>query len=336
MADRKPVVRDDDTTPKSSPTGSVPVVLPGGGNDAPPPRPDGAPPAAVPTEKDHQAALLPDLAAFGFPGAPARSPHSVPDAPSRPLNAPFGFTLSEIFGQEVSGAGSNASSGPVEPGATVAGAEDPGVGRAMERGEKLFPEIMKAFGHAIRNALSSVMPVRFDTFANFGTDHLTRVAELVGRVSAMTDDLHGIDAAEQIRGIIAEANQAKGKMSLLDRVGIHRHFDPAAAGEQIDRIRSALTAELYKILKVAVDFERAMIPLNVAMAVTGILADMTEEGDIRTLVARRAELFTASAAEANMAKKQIENLQRLAQEGILQCDELKAVTLPAMGFRRSL
>lgn len=316
-------------------------VRPSGGNDAPPPHPDGAPPMAVPTEKDHQAAPLPDLRAFDFPGTPAKpspapSPHSVPDVPSRPLNAPFGFTLSEIFGPQRSAAGSNAPSDPVEPHTTVAAAEDPVVGQAMERGEKLFPEIMKTSGQAIHNALSSLMPVTFDTFANFGADHLARVAELVGRVSTMTDDLHRIDAAGQIRGIVADADQAKGKLSLLDRVGIRKHFDPAAAGEQIAGIRSTLAAELYKIRKAAVDFERAMIPLNVAMAVSSILADLTEEGDIHTLVARRAELFSASAAEAGMAKKQIENLQKLAQEGILQCDELKAVTLPAMGFRQSL
>ncbi|MGH7102365.1 MAG: hypothetical protein ACREFJ_08200 [Acetobacteraceae bacterium] len=206
----------------------------------------------------------------------------------------------------------------------------------MERGEKLFPEVMKTSGHAIRAALVSVMPVTFDSFANFGQGHLARIAELVRQVSAMTEDMHRIDAAQQIQGIAAEADQAKGKTSLLDRMGIHKHFDPAEAGQQIEAIRNALSTSLYKIRKAAVDFERAMIPLDVAAAVSRILADMTAESGIHALVARRAELFIASAAEAGMAKKQIENLQKLAEEGILQCDELKNVTLPAVGFRRSL
>ena len=117
----------------------------------------------------------------------------------------------------------------------------------MDRGEKLFPDIMKVSGHAIRHALSSVMPLMFDTFSNFGTDHLTRVAELVGQVTKMTDDLRSIDAAEQIRGIIALADQTKAKTSLLDRVGIHKRFDLAAANEHIDAIRNALNAELYTV-----------------------------------------------------------------------------------------
>ncbi|MGH7120634.1 MAG: hypothetical protein ACREFP_16875 [Acetobacteraceae bacterium] len=206
----------------------------------------------------------------------------------------------------------------------------------MERGEKLYPDIMKASGGGVRNALSSVMPVTFDTIANFGTSHLARVAELVGQVSAMTDDLHRIDAGGQVRAMIAQADQTKAKPSLLDRVGVHKHFDLAAADEQIGTIRNALTAELYKILKASVDFERAEIPLHVAVAVTGILADITDKTDIGALIARKADLFTASVAEVEMAKKQIENLRMLAEEGILQCDELKSVTLPAMGFQRSL
>ena len=79
-----------------------------------------------------------------------------------------------------------------------------------------------------------------------------------------------------------------------------------------------------------------MIPLKVAIAVTGILADLIAQANIRALIARKADLFTASAAEVDMAQKQIENLQKLAQKAILQCDELKSVTLPAIGFQRSL
>lgn len=249
------------------------------------------------------------------------------DVPTRKPNAGFGFTLSEIFGETAADA---------PPAAPIERTEDPGVAEAMARGEKLFPEVMKASGHAIRDALVSVMPVTFESFANFGRDHPARIAELVRQVSAMTEDMKRIDASEQLRGIVADAEQAKGKPSLFDRMGIHKHFDPAEAGQQIEVIRDALGTELYKIRKAAVDFERAMIPLEVAVAVSRILAEMTAETEIHALVARRAELFTASAAEAGMAKKQTENLRKLAEEGILQCDELKNVTLPAVGFRRSL
>ncbi|MGH7082719.1 MAG: hypothetical protein ACREFV_09660 [Acetobacteraceae bacterium] len=290
----------------------------------------------IPTSGDDRAVpeksspgSVPPVPREGVGHAGARPVHSVPDVPTRPLHAGFGFTLSEIFGQAASDAR------PAARDAAIERAEDPGVAEAMEHGEKLFPEVMKASGHAIRDALVSVMPVTFDSFANFGADHLARIAELVRQVSAMTEDLHRIDAAQQIRGIVAEADQANGKTSLLDRMGIHRRFDPAEASAQIDAVRNALSAELYKILKAAVDFERAMIPLNVVVAVSGILSDMTAESGIHALVARKAELFTSSAAEAGMAKKQIENLQKLAQESILQCDELKNVTLPAVGFRRS-
>lgn len=282
------------------------------------------------TPEKSSAGSVPPVPREGVGDTGARPVHSVPDVPTRPLNAGFGFTLSEIFGHTASDAR------PDAPGAVEERTEDPGVAEAMARGGKLFPEAMKASGHAIREALVSVMPVTFDSFSNFGADHLARIAELVRQVSAMTEEMHRIDAGQQIRGIVAEAKEAKGTPSLLDRMGIHKHFDPAEAGAQIDGIRNALRTELYKILKADVDFERALIPLKVAVAVSGILADLTAESGIHALVARKAELFTASAAEAGVAKKQIGNLQKLAEEGILQCDELKNVTLPAVGFRRSL
>ncbi|MGH7069467.1 MAG: hypothetical protein ACREFO_05570, partial [Acetobacteraceae bacterium] len=269
MVEPKSASGDDRATPEKGSAGSVPPVVP----------PEG--------EGDRG----------------ARPAHSVPDVPTRPLNTGFGFTLSEIFSQAAADARPAAQERAKER------SEDPGVALAMERGEKLFPDAMKASGHAIREALASVMPVTFDSFVNFGQDYLARIAELVSQVSAMTEDVHRIDAAQQIHGIVTEADQAKGKKSLLDRMGIHKHFDPAEAGQQIDAIRNALNAELYRIRKAAVDFERAMIPLEVAVAVSGILADMAAESGIHALVARKVALFTSSAAEAGMAKKQIENLQ---------------------------
>lgn len=205
----------------------------------------------------------------------------------------------------------------------------------MAQGEKLFPDLMKASGPAIRKALLSVVPVTFETIADFGADPLARIADLVGEVSVASEDLRRINVAEELQGIVSEANRGKAKAFLLDVIGVEP-FDLASANARIDGMRNALTTERYKILKMSVDFDRAMLPLNVAIAVVRILSDMAAADDLKTSIGRRADLFSTSATEVTMAKKQLENLQKLAEEGIAQCDELKAVTLPAMGFRRSL
>lgn len=341
MVDAKPAPEDGDTEAQDNPSGSVPFVplRRVDNREVPAPDPASTPPGHVPTTPDRKPAVPP--AAAGLPNEPAKpklAPFraTVPGSPSQPANARLSFTLSEIFDQNVPDASPQAVAGAAAASAAAPRAEDLAIAQALERGAKLYPEIMKVSGRAVRDALSSVMPVTFESFANFGTEHLARVAELVGQVATMTDELHKIDAAGQIRAIIAEADQTKAKPSLLDRVGVHKHFDLVAANGHIETIRNALTTELYKVRKASVDFERAAIPLHVAAAVTGILAAMTDKADIGALVARKADLFTASVAEAEMAKKQIENLRKLAEEGILQCDELRNVTLPAMGFQRSL
>lgn len=342
MVDPKPVSRDNGTAPQRGAPGHGSAHPPGGDDDA---RAEAGDPGHViavssPMTEDHETGELPGTAAPGPPSKPAKSV-SVPSCGvvlGPPREPALGFTLSEIFDQPPPDAGSNALSGATFPGAVPPppSVEDPGVAQGMERGEKLFPDIMKSTGHAIRNALASVMPLTFESLSNFGMDELARVADLVGQVSTMTDDLHKIDAAEQIRGIVADAERANAKPSLLDRVGIHSQFDLEAANAQIDAIRRRLSAELYKIRKASVDIERVMIPLNAAISVTRILADGAGQSELARVIERRASLFASSSAEVDIAKKQLENLRKLAEEGILQCDELKTVTLPAMGFRQSL
>lgn len=214
--------------------------------------------------------------------------------------------------------------------------EDPGVAEAMARGEKLFPDLMKASGPAIRKALLSVVPVTFETIADFGADPLARIAALVGEVSTASEDLRRIDAAKEVRDIVSEASRGKAKTLLLDAIGAGEPFDPVSADTRIDGTRGALVTERYKIRKMSVDLDRAMLPLDVAIGVLRILSEMATRDDLKTIIRRRADLFSASATEVAMAKKQLENLQKLAEEGIAQCDELKTVTLPALGFRRGL
>jgi hypothetical protein len=214
--------------------------------------------------------------------------------------------------------------------------EHPSIAAAMKRGEEQFPDIMKKSGFLVRNNLNALVPVTFDTLSSHGSATLTRAAGLVDKIAAATKAVHEVGAAEQIQGIVDHADRTKQKKSLLGLIGSMKPFDPAAANAHLTAIKEALRIKLRVVDELRQDMERIKDSLTVEVTTMAILSGMTDHADIGGLVVRRANLFNVSFQEVNMALTQVANIETSVREWVMRCDEVKTVTLPALGFRASL
>jgi hypothetical protein len=215
--------------------------------------------------------------------------------------------------------------------------EHPSIAPAMKRGQEKFPEIMKMSGFLIRNSLNDLVPLSFDSLSSHGSNTLTRAAGLVDRIAAATRAVAEVRAFEQIQDIVARADSTKHKVTLLGFIEKSvKPFDPVAANVHLTAIKEALQIKLRVVDELRQEMIRIKDSLAVEVATMAILSDMTDHADIGALVVRKASLFNVSLQEVQMALTQVTMIEKSAQEWVMRCDEVKTVTLPALGFRASL
>lgn len=213
--------------------------------------------------------------------------------------------------------------------------EHPSVGPAMKRGEERFPDVMKKSGYLVRNNLNAVIPVTFDTLSAYGNSNLSRAADLVNKISEATRAVREVDAENQIQAILDQAKKPSQHMSMFGIIGAaFKHFDPVAAAAHLTAIKEALRLKLIAVEAVREEAERIRDTLGIEVTTLAILADMSDHSaDIGGMVNRRGNLFNVSLQEVNMALGQIAAIKKNAQEWVMRCDEVKTVTLPALGFQ---
>ena len=74
----------------------------------------------------------------------------------------------------------------------------------------------------------------------------------------------------------------------------------------------------------------------VEVTTLAILADMSDHGAMGEPLSRRSRLFTTSLQEVDIAIGQIDAVLAQVQAWAMRCDEVMAVTLPALGYAGSL
>ncbi len=214
-----------------------------------------------------------------------------------------------------------------------------GLAQAMARGAARFPAIMQNAGFLVRNNLNQLLPLDFDKLANFGAGTLERAAAAMGEVATLNGRLAEIDA-ESILLRVVEAARAHGarkrQASLLGLLANFAPFDAHAAARQVAGLHHALLLRVDQVSAAADALERLQGTLSVEVTTLAILEDMSDHGAMGDMLSRRAALFQASLQEVAMALAQLESLRRQVQEWTMRCDEVLAVTLPALGYTASL
>ncbi len=218
----------------------------------------------------------------------------------------------------------------------IAEEEHPSVAQAMRRGEEKFPALMKSSGFRIRNNLCAVLPVSFETLSNYGLGNLQRAAALIDQNIQASAALHEINADAHIKAIIERADTVRRKSSLRGMLAGLVPFDANIARDQLMAIASALQHRMALIGQTHEELKNIQDVLQIELATMAILADMTDHAEVGALVVRRDNLFTTSLQEVTMALQQNENIRRQVQEWIMRCDEVRTVTLSALGMRNNL
>lgn len=211
--------------------------------------------------------------------------------------------------------------------------EAPAVVQAFKRGLELYPDIMRTRGHAVRNHFSALLPFTFEKLSDYGADILSHVAILVSDMVKTSESLHEIHATESVNKILNDADPTKQVHGFKALLGGGGHFNLAAATHQLLMIEKALHAKLKPIDGKIEELSDAQESLKIYVATLSILQDMPAHAEHGALLARKANLFTVSMQEANIAVSQAKALQTQARESIMRCEEVRVTVLPSYGLR---
>jgi hypothetical protein len=222
-----------------------------------------------------------------------------------------------------------------EPAIALAAGESPAVAQAMRQGAQKFPDVMREYGYLVRNDLSSLLPVGFQTLSDYGSDTLTRAADLIAQVARLGEDLHELDAENLLRTIVEHANSEHGHKSLLDRLSMHG-FDPQAAASQLLAIAQTIRGRLARADELADLLSRVHTTLIAQTTAVDLVSDMAELSQLGDAVTRKAKALSTSRQQVDLALRQVDTLRRQAEEWVMRADEIRTLTLPAMGFLGSL
>ncbi|MCX4161760.1 MULTISPECIES: hypothetical protein [Paraburkholderia] len=284
-----------------------------------------APAAAPQSSTQPQTSQAPQVAALDLSGTPDPAPARsfAPDlaldlGPDTPTPAPV-----------------TASPMTATASAAIPIDEHPSIAQAMVRGTEKFPDVMRDYGYLVRNNLNRIVPLDFRTLTDFGSDTLSRAADLIGQVVKVSQSLHDLGAEDLIKDILDRAGNAGKHKSMLNLLVSHT-FDPQAAMLQLTDIAQAIRQSLTQVDTIDDLLSRVRMTLTVETATIGIVDDMADRGTMGDMLARKASAMTTSLQEVDMAIRQAANIRRQAEEWVMRCDEVRTLTLPAMGFRSSL
>jgi hypothetical protein len=220
-----------------------------------------------------------------------------------------------------------------QPGVAMAIDESPAVAQAMRQGLEKFPQVMSTLAYLVRNDLNEILPVEFQKVAEYGSDTLTRAADLIAQVARLGPDLHEIDAENLLRTIVEHAN-GEHKKSVF---GLLAHsFDAQATSSQLAAIAQAIRSKLAHADELADLLTRVHTTLIAKTTAIDIVSDMAELSQLGDVVTRKATALSASRQQIQLAIQQVGNLRKQAEEWIMRADEIRTLTLPAMGFLGSL
>jgi hypothetical protein len=221
----------------------------------------------------------------------------------------------------------------------VGGGELSALNQAMDRGMARFPAIMQSAGYLVRNNLNQLLPLDYEKLAVFGSLTLERSAFLIGELTGVNERLHEVDAEAIITRVVqsARAHAARNRqVSFIAILSNLAPFDTAAAEQQVAGVQRALLLRLDQVTATSEAMQRLRTTLSVEITTLAILEDMSDHGAMGELLTRRSLLFKASLQELAAALAQMESMKRQLQDWTMRCDEVKAVTLPALGYTASL
>jgi hypothetical protein len=245
------------------------------------------------------------------------------DMPAGPATPPPSAVSALTFAAETT---RQVPTGPAAPSMAFDEPDAPSVAPAMRAAAERFAELFAEHERMLRSRFREILPFTFDGIAQYGRSDLDRNTTLMSRVTSETQQWSSLDLAESIQAIIDAAKPAHG---LLGKV-MHTSLDAAEIHRRLGGLSQASTALSRRIdelgdeqVSIAAAFKLHLAVLAVCIAMPSSFADVIQ---------RRAALFSQADQECRLAATQIETLRKGVREGILRLDEVRNVTMPALGF----
>jgi hypothetical protein len=146
----------------------------------------------------------------------------------------------------------------------------------------------------------------------------------MSRLATEAQQWAAIDLGPSIQAIL-DAARRHGLKKVL-----HKKFDAAEALRRLGALAQATDLLGQRLDKLAAEQATLAAAFEIHTAVLAVCVSMPST--FADVLQRRAELFAQADRECQLAQAQIETLRTGVQEGILRLDEVRNVTIPAMGL----
>ncbi len=191
-----------------------------------------------------------------------------------------------------------------------------------------------------RSKLQGLFPLSAQSLQTLGRRATERMPTVMGEVAKIGELLARVEPAKTLGRIGADAQAAQlsaGKKSLFSRMElVIRHFDPQQADQELVGLAIALNG-LQKRIQPVRDLLLAVDEtLHEDLPLIEALVDLSRSSALAASVIRRQEMLLASAQQLQMAQQQLQNLENQIAASTQSLEELRTVTLPALGFVQSL
>lgn len=218
--------------------------------------------------------------------------------------------------------------------------EDPLVHKALQHAQEKYPDGFEHRKRMLKARFETLLPLDFDRISAFGAGTLPHVQVVLREVSESSQNLSAISVSTAIQDITTAAREAAGGSSpshglggLLKRVGQSvRHFDPDTAQNTLMRLYGGVKSIHSRLSGIGDLAQETLAAIQMDFMVMGVMAYMAEGTAFTQQTQRRHDLLLTTGQELQLAQKQLEALKAQTENALMQIEEVRAVTLPSLGF----
>ena len=227
---------------------------------------------------------------------------------------------------------------PVQPTTAFAQPEDPLAEKAMDLLLSAYPQASASQKAHWKAVLAKLFPLTADGIATLGQSAVRHAPQVLQEIARETKTFANLNIAAKVQKIADEAKASqqrpkKGLGGLLSKVeGAIHPFDEQHAQVEIIGLASALQGMSGRSRPVRELAQTVLEQLQDDLPILVALQQMAQGTSSEPWVSRRQDLLLASVQQLRMAQQQIENLENQIQAARASLDELRTITLPALGF----
>lgn len=221
---------------------------------------------------------------------------------------------------------------------------DPLAGRAWKILQEKYPQATDSQRLHWKGMLRQLFPLTMDTIQQIGGPGLRHAPHVLEEIANDTRRFAELSPAQTIQGIADQAREAAGQgkksgglSGLLSKVeSAFSHFDATTANGRMIALRAAIHAISGRMQPTKELAQTTLDAITDDLPVLSALLELSKGSPSEAWVVRRQELLLTSAQQMKMAIQQAEHLENQCNSAIQSVDELRTVTLPALGFLQTM